>query len=410
MNVPPAPPGLVADALAFAEVVARLKDAPRYALDTEFHREKTYWPQVALVQVAWPAEAGGGAGGGARGEAGTALVDPLAVDLSPLAEILEGPATMVAHAAEQDLEVLLRSCGTVPAHLFDTQVAAGFAGHGSASLASLSASYLGISVAKGDRLTDWSARPLADSQLRYAAADVDHLLELATAIGADLEARGRLDWADQECELVRSKATGEPDPARAWWKLRDARALRGSERGVAQELAAWRESQAKSRDIPVRHVLPDLALQSIAHRPPSSRQALAAVRGLDGRYLRGDSADEILAAVGRGLHLPDAAVNAPQADEVPKDLRPAVALAMAWVAQLARDAAVDAALLATRSDVVAMLRNEPDARLGRGWRADVAGDTVGRLLGGRAALAFDRGQGLVIEARSGRPPADREGK
>ena len=162
-------PELITDPDRLAALIGHLATVDRYGLDTEFHREKTYWPHLALVQVAWPA--------GDDGAAGVALIDPLAVDVGPFAEILAGPATMVAHAAEQDLEVLERACGRGPNRLFDTQVAAGFAGQGSASLASLASSYLGIKVAKGERLTDWSRRPLGAAQLTYAGADVEHLLD-----------------------------------------------------------------------------------------------------------------------------------------------------------------------------------------------------------------------------------------
>jgi ribonuclease D len=391
----PLPPSLVADPAGLDAVLARLRTVDRYALDTEFHREKTYWPRVALVQIAWPE--------GPAGPAGLALIDPLAVDLTPLAEILTGPATMVAHAAEQDLEVLQLACGAVPGKLLDTQVAAGLTGHGSASLASLSADYLGVEVAKGDRLTDWSARPLTPSQLRYAAADVEHLLELAERIVADLASRGRREWAEEESELVRTRRQGGSDPRRAWWRLRDARQLRGSARGVAQEVSAWREERARRVDLPVRHVVPDLALQSIAHRPPTSMKELEAVRGLDGRYLRGEAGPDLLAAVQRGRRLPPEELELPPADEVPKELRPAIALAMAWTAQLARDAAVDTTLLATRSDLVAFLRDEPRARRATGWRADLVGAGLRRLIGGDAALAFDGHGGLVLESRSRRP-------
>jgi ribonuclease D len=396
-TLPPAgsgAPALVTDRAGLDEVVARLRQVDRYALDTEFHREKTYWPRVALMQIAWPE--------GPGGPAGLALVDPLSVGLAPLAEILAGPATMVAHAAEQDLEVLQLACGTGPSHLLDTQVAAAFTGHGLASLASLSAGYLDLEVAKGDRLTDWNARPLSASQLRYAAADVDHLLELADRILADLDRRGRRSWAEEESELVRTRRLGGTDPTQAWWRLRDARQLRGAARGVAQEVAAWREERARTLDIPVRHVVPDLAMQSIAHRPPTSAGELTGVRGLDGRYLRGDAIAELLAAVERGRRLPPEQLRTPPADEVPKELRPAVALAMAWTAQLARDVAVDATLLATRSDLVAFLRGDPTARLASGWRAELAGTALRRLVGGDAALAFDGHGRLVIEARSRR--------
>jgi ribonuclease D len=251
-------PSLVANPTGLRELIDRLLAADRYALDTEFHRERTYWPQLALVQVAWPDTD--------AGPAGVALIDPLEVDVAPLAEVLRSPATMVAHAADQDLEVLDRACGALPGRLLDTQVAAGFLGHGSASLTALAGVYLNLRLPKGDRLTDWSNRPLSAGQLRYAAADVAHLLDLADALTAELKAAGRLGWAEEECEGVLHRQVGPADPERAWWKLRDSRQLRGPARGVAQEVAAWREQRARQIDQPARCVLPDLALQALPSR------------------------------------------------------------------------------------------------------------------------------------------------
>lgn len=388
-------PEPITDASALTDLISMLLGVERYGLDTEFHRERTYWPRVALVQIAWPAHGGI--------PAGTALVDPLAVDLAPLAEVLAGPGTMVAHAAEQDLEVLELACGRGPSRLWDTQVAAGFLGHGSASLSALSSRYLGIEVAKGDRLTDWSRRPLSASQLSYAASDVDRLLDLADAIEADLARRGRSEWAAEECEAVRVRSHGPGDPTKAWWKLRDARQLRAASRGVAQEVAAWREMRARTVDIPIRQVLPDLAVQAIAHNPPRNAEALGRIRGLDPRHIRGSAAEGILAAVERGRHLTAEQIAVPPTDEVPRELRPAVALAAAWLAQVARNEEVDAALLATRSDLAAYLRGDPAVRLARGWRAAMAGTHLRSLVEGGAALAFDGRGGLLLEERSGRP-------
>jgi ribonuclease D len=386
---------MITDPDALATLVSRLRDSPRYALDTEFHRERTYWPRVALVQVAWAADA--------QGPAGVALIDPQAVDLGPLAEVLAGPGVMVAHAAEQDLEVLELACGRGPSRLFDTQVAAGFAGYGSSSLASLSATFIGVEVSKGDRLTDWSHRPLTESQLAYAASDVDHLLELADAIIEVLDGTGRRQWAEEECEVLRSRPHGAPNVARAWWKLRDSRSLRGSSRGVAQEVAAWRERRAQQLDQPVRNILPDLAAQAIAHNPPSTMAALSRIRGLDARHLKGGAGEEILAAVMRGRALPPESLELPAVDDVTRELRPAIALASAWVSQLARDERIDAGLVATRADLVAYLRSDADARLRHGWRAGIVGDRLGQLVSGNAALAFDGRGGLLIEARSHLP-------
>jgi ribonuclease D len=388
-------PLLVEGLAALDSLVDHLGQAPRYALDTEFHRERTYWPHLALVQVAWPADG--------DSPAGVALIDPLAVDMAPLSKVLAGPGLMVAHAAEQDLEVLERACGRGPSRLFDTQVAAGFAGHGSSSLGSLCQAFLGVAVAKGDRLTDWRRRPLTDSQVAYAAADVENLLDLADAIGAQLERDGRYAWAEEECAEVLARSHGPADPDRAWWKLRDARQLRGASRGVAQEVSAWRERRAQAVDLPVRSVLPDLALQAIAHRPPATRDALYHLRGMDGRHLRPEVAGELLGAVQRGSALSVGELPLPPADDVPRELRAAVALLMAWIAQLARDERIDAALLATRSDLGAYLRGDPDARVGKGWRSILVAEPVRALVEGRAVLAFDGADRLVLEERSGQP-------
>lgn len=388
-------PQVVTGQAALDSLIERLLVADRYALDSEFHRERTYWPHLALVQVAWAA--------GPAGPSGVALIDPQAVDVALLSKVLAGPGTMVAHAAEQDLEVLERACGRGPTRLFDTQVAAGFVGHGSASLASLSQAFLGLAVAKSDRLTDWRRRPLTDSQLAYAAADVENLLALADAIEAELNAAGRRPWAEEECAALLARPHGPSDPERSWWKLRDARQLRGSSRGVAQEVAAWRERRAQVVDLPVRTVLPDLALQAMAHRPPASLDAVHHLRGLEGRRLRPDVAEELLAAVARGRALPVADLRLPPADDVPKELRAAVALLLAWIAQLARDQRVDAAVLATRGDLAAYLRGDPDAKVATGWRAAMVAEPIRALVEGRAALAFDGTAHLVLEERSARP-------
>ncbi len=386
---------LVADQGGFDELVERLGDTDRYALDTEFHRERTYWPALALLQISW-ADPG-------RDRPLVALVDPMAVDVNGLCHVLAGPGTMVAHAADQDLEILERICGQGPARLFDTQLAAGFAGHTSPSLGTLTQAFLGQELTKGDRLTDWRIRPLTDSQMAYAAADVDHLLALADAITADLDRTGRRQWAEEESESLRSRPHGPPDPLKAWWKLRDSRSLKGTARGVAQEVAAWRERRAQIVDQPVRSVLPDLAVQAIAHRPPTSAAALPRIRGMEGRHLKPAVAAELLDAVEQGRALPAPQLCLPPADDVPKELRAPVALVMAWIAQLARDERIDASLLATRSDVASFLLAAGGSRLTYGWRNDLVAGPLRGLVEGRAALGFDGTGGLVLEERSGRP-------
>ncbi|MCU1460671.1 MAG: rnd [Acidimicrobiales bacterium] len=370
----------------FDDIVADLTSRPAYALDTEFHRERTYWPQLALVQLAW--------------RDGVALIDPLAVDMSGLSVLLDSDAVCVAHAADQDLEILQTVCGVLPRQLFDTQVAAGFLGYSSPSLSTLALSLVKVTLPKGDRMTDWTRRPLDPAQRRYAASDVTHLLDLHEQLRAELDRRGRLAWAEQECEALRVRPRGPGEPDVAWWRVKDVRHIRGAGRGVAQALAAWRERRAAALDRPVRFILSDMAILTISSNPPGSLDALKALRGVDGRQVGGGAGKEILAAVATGQALTTEQLRLPSTDELDRRMRPAVALAAAWVAQLAVDLHIDAALLATRADLHALLNDDPDSRLATGWRNDVVGEPVRRLATGDAALAFDGKGGLVLVPRS----------
>jgi ribonuclease D len=370
--------------------LSRLVDAlgaeSEIALDTEFHRERSYHPHLALLQVGW-------------GEANIALVDAPALDLTPLRPVITGPATIVMHAAAQDLEVLIRACGALPAHVYDTQIAAGFAGYSNPSLVTLVEGVLSVRLPKGDRLADWLRRPLSSDQQEYAAADVAHLLALRRWLVERLTGDGRETWAEDECAELLRRAAVPRDPEEAWWKIKESRQLRGRAMGVAQSVAAWRERRASELDQPVRFVLPDLALVGIAQRPPADLEALRRVRGLDERHLRGSVPGELLAAVAEGLALPRHRLRVPAAGDVDRDLRPAISLISAWVAQLGRQLHIDPTLLATRADVEALLRGDERARLAHGWRAEVLGQDIRRLVEGRAAIAFDGRGGLVLEDR-----------
>ena len=211
----------VEDAATFRSLVDELGSCETYGLDTEFHREKTYFPHLALLQISW--------------EGGIALVDPLAVDVSPLASVLDGNGVAVLHAAEQDLEVLERACGTVPSRLFDTQVAAGFLGQVSASLVNLVERILGIRLLKGDQLTDWTRRPLSAGQLAYAAGDVAHLLELRRVIGTRLDEMGRSAWAAEEFEILLLRDRSPTEPDEAWWRLPRSRQTISVSRSIRRD-------------------------------------------------------------------------------------------------------------------------------------------------------------------------------
>ena len=372
----------------FAGLVEDLVSVDVYGLDTEFHRERTYHARLALLQLSWPG--------------GVAVVDPTMVDVAPLARALAGPGLCVMHAASQDLEILARVCGTLPSRLFDTQVAAGFVGYSSVGLAGLVQGELGLKLPKADRLTDWLARPLPEGAVSYAAADVVHLHELHRRLVAKLEARGRLEWAIDECEVHRIRPTSGQAPDRAWWRIKEARSLRGRAAAVAQVLAAWRERRAAEIDRPVRFLLADLALVAMAQRPPTTEDDLRRVRGLDDGKRKGSAGRELLTVVAEGMALPLEDVQVPPSEGVDRSRRAAASLVSAWAAQRARDLEIDAAILATRADIESLLMGD-GGRLSIGWRHDVVGEPIRALAAGEASLAVDPQGRLKLETRSGVP-------
>ncbi|MEZ5207401.1 MAG: hypothetical protein R2690_10595 [Acidimicrobiales bacterium] len=373
---------------ALAKVVAEVADEPRYAIDTEFHRERTYFPALGLLQLAWPGR--------------LVLVDAVAADVRALRPVFEGDGLAVFHAADQDLEVLEVAAGAAPSHIFDTQLAAGFLGMSTPSLSALHERELGLRLAKGDRLTDWLARPLTADQLRYAAPDVAWLLEVTDRLEASLRAKGRWQWAVDECVELRNRTRGARAPEDAWRRIKEARQLRGP---AAAWLRRWPPGVRKRRPASTSRSGSSSRTSPSSPSPTDHRDeaALRKVRGIDGRHLRKGQAERLLGVIeqGRTAAPPPAREVDAQLD---RTLRPAITLVSAWVSQLARDLDLDTALLATRHDIEDLLVEAPDARLRSGWRADLVGEPIRRLVGGDAALAFDGQGGLVLEDRVGRPP------
>lgn len=362
------------DESALADVVREAATAELYSLDTEFHRERTYFPRLALVQLQWGTT--------------NVLVDPLAVDPRGLAPLLRGNGLAVLHASQQDLEVLQYAVGCVPSRIFDTQLAAGFIGYSTPSLASLVQSLIKVSLSKGDRLTDWMRRPLTKSQSEYARSDVAYLEQLYEIIGASLSQLGRTAWVEQACEELRQRPWGESNPDDAWLRIKDARSLKGASRGAAQALAAWRERRAMTTNVPLRRVMSDMALIGIAQALPASTEALSHARGVDERYLNGSLAREILAAVREGRERV-VELESNGHDPLEKRLRPAVTLVTAWIGELAHQHQIDPTLVATNRDIVALLAGG-DSRLAHGWRRELVGHDIERLLKGETGLSFDR--------------------
>lgn len=380
---------LVTSRRELAAVVAEAAGADAYALDTEFHRERTYYPKVALVQIAWQDR--------------LAIIDPLAVPIAPLAELLEGDGLAVLHAAEQDLEVLQHECGTQPRRMFDTQIGAGFIGYSTPSLASLHQHLLGVDLPKEVRLSDWLQRPLPEPMLAYAAADVERLLEISDLLHQELRARGRLEWAEEECALLLERTDAGRVSDDAWLRIKEVRRMEGRPQALAKAVAKWREEYAARSNQPVRHVLSDLGVAVVAQRLPSTLGQLRDIRGVEPRNLRKGADKELLRFLDQ-IRAADLKIEprkkTPALDPA---LKPAVSLITSWAAQHAAEADLDPTLVATRSDIEALIRGDPDCRALKGWRADIVASPVQRLLNGTAAVAFDRQGKLVLEERSGRP-------
>ncbi len=378
---------IVVDGRGLEALAAEVASEDFYGFDTEFHTERTYVPDLALIQIAWGDK--------------VALVDPLAVDPAPLAAVFGGAGIAVAHAASQDLDVLMAACGTVPATVFDTQIVAGFLGMSTPSLARLVDQMLGVSLPKADRLSDWLVRPISDNQVSYALNDVAHLLQLREVLTERLRALGRLEWALNECDQVLGDRTPARVPEEAWWKLGDIRGMSRRSRAVAQEVAAWRERTAAETNRPRRMVLSDLGLLAISQRPPRNGDELRGTRGVDGRHLAQGRAAEILRAIERGLSLPPDQVRMPSEGRDAPAPPAAVAVCSGVVRQIADDLNFDQSLLATRTDIAQLLCGEP-SRLDTGWRRTTVGDPLRRLIAGEVAAAFDARGHLVMEERPGR--------
>ena len=364
-------------------LIDELCETDAYALDTEFHRERTYLPVLALIQIATPD--------------GISLVDPFAVDVRPLQRVLERDNVCVMHAAAQDLEILELECGAAPRRLFDTQIAALFCGYRTSSLGKLVEGFLGLGLDKSAQLTDWTRRPLPDADLSYAASDVAHLLELRDTLSRDLRTRGRLEWAGEEIERLRAKDRTPPDPRTLWWKLRGKAKLNGKARGVAQELAAWRDDEARTRNKPVRSVLSDMALLSLAQRPVRDAGQLRAIRNFDARRFKHTEA--LLAAVQRGVRLPRSDVQLPpQKPANLPNVDGVIALCLAWLAQRALEEDLDITVLGTRDDVTNLVLGQV-SRLSDGWRHQLVGGELSSIIDGTAALRV-RGTELELVDRA----------
>jgi ribonuclease D len=356
-------------------------------IDTEFLRETTYYPLLCVAQLASPDEA--------------VVVDALApdIDLKPFFELMASERVMkVFHAARQDIEIVWHRAGFVPKPVFDTQVAAMVLGYGdSISYDQLVQRITGDSLDKSHRFTDWTRRPLSPAQIAYALSDVTHLRDVYQALVADLSRRGRSDWMMDEMEVLTSPDTYRCEPENAWMRLK-TRVRKPKELAVLIEVAAWREREAQSRDVPRSRVLKDDTIGDIAVQAPTTVERLAALRSLPKGFERSKWGEGILDAVNRGL--------AREPKTLPRIERPrpapngaaTVELLKVLLRMTSERHGVAAKVIATVEDLDRIAGDDKaDVPALKGWRRELFGEQALALKHGRLALAVERNRVVTVE-------------
>jgi ribonuclease D len=385
-----------ADVAALADVA---RSSGRLGIDTEFMGEGRYQTLLCLAQVAVETD---GPGSDVRIE----VLDPLdaALDLTPLAAVLADPAIeIVMHAGRQDVALLRRVCRTDITNLFDTQLAAGFAGlRAQLGYEALLHELLGVRLQKSASFTRWDARPLSAEQIEYARDDVRHILQATTELQERLRARGRLDWAREECVAL-AGVTDERVPDAIFARLPRINSLDPKLRAIARELVVWREETARAQDRPIPSVLSDAGLVEVAKRRPSQMSQLEQIRGINESMRRRGRA--ILEAVERGRSRPPIPVDGERPSQPDALDAPVIALAEALVRTRALEEELAYELIAARADlqrIVLAMRDgkpPPDVRTLQGWRREVVGDELLELLDGRRALTVGPDRHVAVAER-----------
>ena len=369
------------------------KAAPYVTVDTEFLRERTYYAQLCLLQMALPGPEGASSGP-------AVLVDPLAegLSLAPFYDLLRHEGTVkVLHAARQDLEIFFIEGGVLPSPLFDTQVAAMVCGFGDqAGYETLVRKLAKANVDKSSRFTDWSQRPLSDAQLKYALADVTHLRVVYEKLAAKLDSTGRAPWVAEELAILQNPATYVTQPQDAWERIK-TRNEGGRFMAILRELAAFREAYAQSRNVPRSRVYKDDALLELASVKPRNMDDLGRTRLLLREARKGEIAQGILDAVGRAMAMEPAQF--PTLPTIRENLQvnPALADLLRVLLKAKSDTTdVAAKLIASAADLDLLAAGERDVPALSGWRAEVFGNDALRLCRGQVALAVKGDKVQVI--------------
>ncbi|CZT34800.1 ribonuclease D [Rhizobium sp. 9140] len=357
-----------------------LATAPYLTIDTEFLRETTFWPQLCLIQMAGPDIA--------------VIVDPLAkgLDLAPFFALMANADIIkVFHAARQDIEIIFHLGGLIPHPIFDTQVAAMVCGFGdSVSYDQLVSRIKGEHIDKSSRFTDWSRRPLTDKQLDYALADVTHLRDVYHHLKAELEREGRSLWLTEEMAVLESRETYDMHPDDAWQRLK-MRLKKPIELAVLQRIAAWREREARSRNVPRGRVLKDDALYEIAQQQPKDAEAMSRLRTVPKGWERSSAGTAIIEAVNEALALPKADMpRLPRQNQTSDGAAAAIELLKVLLKLVAEKQGVAAKIIANSDDIERIASEGEKADVGalKGWRRELFGEIALKLINGDVALRF----------------------
>jgi ribonuclease D len=378
---------LISTTSELAAACARLATHPVVTVDTEFLRETTYYPLLCVVQLASPEEA--------------VVIDTLAegIDLKPFFALMADEKVLkVFHAARQDIEIVWHRAGIVPHPIFDTQVAAMVLGYGdSIAYDQLVERITGHRPDKTHRFTDWSRRPLTKEQVHYAVSDVTHLRDVFAALDADLRKRDRSDWVSEEMEVLTSPKTYDFHPERAWERLK-TRVRKPKELAILMEVAAWREQEAQSRDVPRSRVLKDEAVGDIATHAPTSLERLANLRSLPKGFDRSKWGSDIIAAVQRGIARDPATLPKIEKPRNNSNGAATVELLKVLLRMTSERHAVASKIIATVDDLEQIATDDnADVPALHGWRRELFGEAALMLKHGKLALAIEKGRVVRVD-------------
>ena len=368
-------------------VCTRMAGHPFVTVDTEFLRETTYYPLLCIAQMATTDEA--------------VVIDALAegIDLTPFFELLtDENVVKVFHAARQDIEIVWNLAEKIPHPIFDTQVAAMVLGYGdSISYDQLVQRITGDALDKSHRFTDWTRRPLSDAQVVYALSDVTHLRDVYLKLDEDLQKRGRANWVSAEMEVLTSPETYRMDPARAWERLKN-RARKPKDLAVLMEVAAWREREAQTRDVPRSRVLKDDAVADIATQAPASIEKLGHLRSLPKGFERSRWGNDIIDAVKRGLERDPKTLPRFERHRAAPNAAATVELLKVLLRMTSERHGVAAKVIATVDDLDRIAADdEADVPALKGWRRELFGEKALALKHGELALAIEKGRVVTVD-------------